>query len=225
MIPACDVPLEVFESLVEETGDIEGIGGYKIPATSGRKGWERWNMVARKHTEKPLIYDHQKAGTDIPDTGKLFMKELSESGFNAVILFPLSGPKTERAWIEYALNSGLNVMVGGWMTHGEYAVSEGGWITNEGILNMYRIAARMGINNFVLPGTKPNAIRQIRETIGEEGCIDPVLYGPGLGIGQGGDVAEAKTLAGDKFHAIVGRGIYEAQNKRAAVLEHYSQLK
>ena len=222
VIPACDIPLEKFEELVKQTADVDEIGGYKIPATAGRKGWERWVEAARKHTNKPLIYDHQKAGTDIPDTGKDFMKELKESGMDAVILFPQAGPETERAWIFHALDNGLKVIVGGRMTHPAYAVSEGGFITDEGALEMYRIAARAGINNFVVPGNKPDVIKQIRDVVEAE-KVSPIFYAPGF-IAQGGKIEEAAKVAGDRFHGIVGRGIYQAEDMHAAAVEHTSQL-
>ena len=37
----------------------------------------------RKLTKLPIIYDHQKAGTDIPDTGDGFMKACKDSGVDA----------------------------------------------------------------------------------------------------------------------------------------------
>jgi len=222
VIPACDVPFEQFEPLVRETTDVPGIGGYKIPLISGRKGWETWISTARRYTDKPLIFDGQKLGTDIPDTGQEVMKNIKEAGFDAVILFPQSGPETERAWIYHALDKGLKVIVGGRMTHPAYTVSEGGFITDEGALDMYRIAARAGINNFVVPGNKPDVIKQVRDVVEAEGII-PVFYAPGF-IAQGGNISDAAKVAGDRFHGIVGRGIYQASDKRAAAIEHTSQL-
>ena len=224
VIPACDVKtLEQFEEIVEQTGDIEGIGGYKIGFGLGlRYGLQRVVEVVRKHTDKPLIYDHQKAGTDIPDTGKDFAELNKEAGIDAVILFPQSGPETERAWIYHALDNGLKVIVGGRMTHPAYSVSEGGFITDEGALDMYKIAARAGINNFVVPGNKPDVIKQVRDVVEAEG-VSPVFYAPGF-IAQGGKIEAAAKVAGDKFHGIVGRGIYQAADKRAAAIEHTSQL-
>ena len=224
VIPACDVStLEEFENLVKETAKVGGIGGYKIGFELGlRYGLEKVVETARKHTDKPIIYDHQKAGTDIPDTGKNFAEVCKRSGIDTVILFPQAGPETERAWIYHALDKGLNVIVGGRMTHPAYAVSEGGWITDEGALEMYRIAARVGINNFVVPGNKPDVIKQIRGVIEAEG-INPVFYAPGF-IAQGGSISDATKVAGDRFHGIVGRGIYQAEDMRAAAIEHTSQL-
>jgi len=225
VIPACDVEtLEQFEELIKQTADVDEIGGYKIGFELGL-GYGLPTVVeaARKHTDKPIIYDHQKAGTDIPDTGKNFARVCKKSGVDAVILFPQAGPETERAWIYHALDNGLKVIVGGRMTHPAYAVSEGGFITDEGALDMYRIAARAGINNFVVPGNKPDVIKQVRELVEAEG-VSSIFYAPGF-IAQGGNISDATKVAGDKFHGIVGRGIYQAKDMHAAAVEHTSQLR
>lgn len=224
VIPACDVStLDEFEGLVRETADVDGIGGYKVGFELALGyGLGKVVQTARKHTAKPIIYDHQKAGTDIPDTGKNFADVCKKAGVDAVIFFPQAGPETERAWIYHALDKGLNIIVGGRMTHPAYAVSEGGFITDDGALDMYRIAARAGINNFVVPGNKPEVIQQIKEVIEAEGT-KPIFYAPGF-IAQGGSISDAAKVAGNRFHGIVGRGIYQAPDKKAAAIEHTSQL-
>ncbi len=224
VIPACDVEtIEQFEELVKQTADIVGIGGYKIGFELGYGyGLPKVVETARKYTQKPLIFDHQKAGSDIPDTGKNFARVCKKAGIDTVIMFPQAGPETERAWIYHALNQGLKVIVGGRMTHPAYAQSEGGFISDEGALEMYRIAARAGIGNFVVPGNKPDVIKMVREIVKAEG-VAPVFYAPGF-IAQGGKIEDAAKAAGDKFHGIVGRGIYEASDMKAAAAEHTSQL-
>jgi len=226
VIPACDVStIEEFEELVKQTCDVDGIGGYKIGFELGLGyGLERVVEAARKHTKKPIIYDHQKAGTDIPDTGKNFAKVCKKAGVDAVILFPQAGPETERAWIYHALDYGLKVIVGGRMTHPAYSVSEGGFITDGGALEMYRIAARAGVTDFVVPGNKPDVIKEVSEAVEAEGAkLARVFYAPGF-VSQGGKIEEGAKAAGNRFHAIVGRGIYQAPDKKAAALEHCSQL-
>ncbi|MBM3233716.1 hypothetical protein FJZ19_01340 [Candidatus Pacearchaeota archaeon] len=224
IIPACDVPtIEEFEKIVKETAKIKEIGGYKIGFQLSLKyGLGKIVETARKYTKKPIIYDHQKAGTDIPDTGKNFAEVCKEAGVDAVIFFPQSGPETERAWIYHAIDKGLKVIVGGRMTHPAYAVSEGGFITDEGALEIYRIAAQEGVNNFVVPGNKPEIIKQIKEVIEAEG-VTPIFYAPGF-VAQGGKIEDAAKVAGNSWHAIVGRGIYQATDIKAAALEHTSQL-
>lgn len=222
VVPACDVGLERFEEIVKATHDIVKIGGYKIPATSGRKGWEKWVETARRYTKKPLIYDHQKAGTDIPDTGRQFMKDLKEAGFDAVILFPQAGPYTQVAWTGEAVQQELAVLVGGEMTHPKYRRSEGGYIADEALQEMYLRAAKQGVRHFVVPGNKIDRIALYRELITHQG-VDPIFFAPGF-VAQGGEISKASEVAGDKWHAIVGRGIYEATDIRKAAEEHTSQL-
>jgi orotidine-5'-phosphate decarboxylase len=224
VIPACDVEgIDQYEELVKQTADVSGIGGYKVGFELGYSfGLPRVVEVTRKHTNKPIILDHQKAGTDIPDTGKNFARTMKKAGVDAVIFFPQAGPETERAWIYHALDYGLKVIVGGRMTHPAYAVSEGGFITDEGALEMYRIAARAGVSNFVVPGNKPDVIKTVRDVVEAEGVV-PVFYAPGF-IAQGGKIEDAARVAGDRFHGIVGRGIYSAKDMRAAAIEHTSQL-
>lgn len=210
IIPACDMSeIEAFEGLVKQTAKIDGIGGYKIGFELGLSyGLPRIVETARKHTDKPLIYDHQKGATDIPDTGKKFMELNKKAGIDAVILFPQSGPEVERAWIYRALDSGLGVIVGGRMTHAAYSVSEGGFITDDGALDIYRIAARAGIRNFVVPGTKPDIIKTVKDTVQAEGT-DPIFYAPGFGA-QLGNFKEVNEVLGSNWHAIVGRAIVNA---------------
>ncbi len=227
VIPACDVEtLEQLEGVVVATAGVPGIGGYKIGFELGLGyGLPAVVEVVKKHTDKPVIYDHQKAATDIPDTGKNFARVCKKAGVDAIILFPQAGPETERGWIYHALDQGLKVIVGGRMTHPAYAVSEGGFITDEGALEIYRIAARAGVNNFVVPGNKPEIIATIKSLVESEG-VDPVLYAPGF-VAQGGKISDAAKAAGKKWNAIVGRGIYEAGDvtkMQSAAEEHTSQL-
>ena len=219
VIPACDVAtLEELDDIVGQTCDVEKIGGYKIGFELGY-GHSLSKVVEtiRKHSDKPIIFDPQKAGTDIPETGKNFARLCKNSGIDTVILFPQAGPETERAWIYHALNAGLNVIVGGRMTHPAYAVSEGGWITDEGALEIYKIAARAGITNFVAPGNKTEVIKQIKEATETEG-VTPTFYSPGF-VKQGGKIEDAAKVAGENFHGIVGTAIYTAKDKKQAAIE------
>jgi len=228
IIPACDVDLDLFESIVRETSDVEGVGGYKIPAVSGRKGWETWVATARRHTEKPLIFDGQKWGNDIPDTGPKIMKEIKESGFDAVILFPFTGPITQYEWTMAARELSLPVIMGGKMTHPRQMTGDTsdykdknfskifmdlgfekdltGYIREDAPQDMVKLAARLGIDNYVAPGNQPLAISHMKSLL-EELNVEPVFYAPGF-VAQGGTISEGGQAAGERFHAIVGRGIY-----------------
>ena len=87
IIPSCDVSLEKLKQSVSETCDVEGIGAYKI----GLELVIPYGMTTvvegiRKYTDLPIIYDHQKAATDIPALGEKFFNACK--GVDAVSLSP-----------------------------------------------------------------------------------------------------------------------------------------
>lgn len=218
VIPACDIPLDRFEVLVRETADLPMVSAYKVGFVLALSaGLPRVVEVARRYTDKPLIYDHQKAATDIPATGGVFMQTLQRAGIDAVILFPQAGPHTERAWIDAGRAHDLHVIVGGWMTHPGYRQSDGGFLSNEGILKMYRVAAQQQITDYVVPGNQPDAIAQIRALLVEEG-IAPTFYSPGL-LTQGGSLEDAASAAQGAWHAIIGRRITQSSEPRQSILD------
>jgi len=223
IIPACDVEAERYEALLKATADMPGIGAYKLGfALALSIGLPRAVEIARRYTHKPLIYDHQKAGSDIPDTGKVFAQICKEAGIDAVILFPHAGPETERAWIDFARGEDLGVIVGGLMTHRKFVRSEGGYIADEAVIELYERAAGLGVNDYVVPGNNPTAIKKIRSMLERERA-HPVFYSPGF-VSQGGELTEAIDAAGANYHAIVGRAIYNAPDMRKAAEELYGQL-
>jgi orotidine-5'-phosphate decarboxylase len=224
IIPACDVTeLSRFEEIVRETQSISKIGAYKISAVLGLKySIPKIVEIARKYTDKPLIYDHQKAGTDIPDTGKDFIRVLKESGINALIIFPLSGPVAQLAWINYANEFELPIIGGGYMTHKGFIASDGGYINDDAPEMMYTVSAKNGITNFVVPGNKPDIILNIKNILLNLG-VTPTFYSPGF-VSQGGKISEAAVAAGTNWHAIVGRAIYESTDLKSTVLNLISQF-
>jgi orotidine-5'-phosphate decarboxylase len=218
IIPACDVPEDKLEELVKATADIPEIGGYKLGMVVALSvGLPRVVEMVRRYTDKPILYDHQKAATDIPDTGHPFARVCKQAGIDAVILFPQAGPVTEAAWIRAAKEEGLGVIVGGLMTHQAYTLGEGGYICDQSVLDMYLNAVKEGVTDFVVPGTKIEAIHKIREMLEHEG-IAPTFYSPGL-IKQGGDIRAVCAAAGERWHAFIGRALYNAPNIRKAAEE------
>jgi orotidine-5'-phosphate decarboxylase len=94
------------------------------------------------------------------------------------------------------------------MTHPKFLVSEGGYVADEAVERIYRLACENGVNHFVVPGTKINWVKKIRQILEEKlGKGNFVLYAPGF-ISQGGDISECGQAAGDEWHAIVGSAIY-----------------
>ncbi len=222
VIPACDVSsLESLETLVRETFDVKGIGGYKIGFEIVIPfGMKSVIETVRKYTDLPIIYDHQKAGTDIPDMGKKFVKACER--VDAVIIFPQAGPETERKWIEALKEKGIGVIVGGEMTHPGYLEKDGGFILDNAPKKIYEIAISFGIKDFVVPGNKPESIMEYRRFFEKRG-IKPIFYYPGL-ITQGGDLTESAKAAGENWHAIIGRALYQSENIRKKAGELVSKI-
>ena len=221
IIPSCDVDsLEKLGKLVKSTCSVKGVGAYKIGFELVIPfGMEKVVKTIRKITKLPVIYDHQKAGTDIPEMGSNFMKACRL--VDAVILFPQAGPETEIAWIKAGQQAKMNVIMGGEMTHQAFLKEAGGFIDDNAPKRMYEIAASMGVTDFVVPGNKPEKAMEYVNLIKRK-VKNPVFYSPGL-ITQGGRINDlAKKL--DSWHAIVGRAIYEAKDMKKAAEELAKKL-
>jgi orotidine-5'-phosphate decarboxylase len=247
VIPACDFDLKTFRQVLQATGDLDKVGGYKIgPALTGRPGYDKVVEIAKEHTDKPLIFDPQKWATDIPDTAMKLMEPVKQSGIDTIILFPQSGPITQHKWIKAAQELELGVIVGGEMTHPRYLGNDlgnpkgedydkifhelgiggklQGYIRESAPDDIYELAARMGVTNFVVPGNKPDRIEHYRKLIEDiVGEGNASFFAPGF-VAQGGNLNEGAKAAGESFHGIVGRGIYKAENMRAAALELTQKL-
>lgn len=219
IIVACDVSdIASLQRLINETCDVEGIGGYKIGSILAIKyGLSELVGVIRDITDLPVIYDHQKAMTDIPDLGPKFVTVVKESGVNALIGFPHSGPVTEEKWVKACKEIGLEVIIGGEMTHPKYKRSEGGYIADEALDEIYLLAAKLGVNNFVVPGTRVERVKHYKELL-ESLVKDLTFFSPGF-VAQGGIITEVAKVAGERWHAVVGRAIYNAKNIRQAAKE------
>lgn len=228
IIPACDVASQVkLREIAIATSDIPGIGAYKVGLRLGLRGLKRATSIIRKQNELPIIYDHQKGGTDIPDLGEEFAQDLKSFGVNAAILFPFGGAATERKWIKACQDAGLTVLVGGHMTQSEFLESEGGFIADSAPERIYTIAVENGVTNFVVPGNKVEFVvkyRQLLERLLGKGNF--TLYAPGF-VKQGGNISETGDAAGENWHAIVGSALYKqegVENIRQAALELTSQI-
>ncbi|MBU4374326.1 MAG: hypothetical protein KJ714_07815 [Euryarchaeota archaeon] len=100
------------------------------------------------------------------------LEVLKDAGVNIVIIFPQAGPETLKATIigsddpklkdtvKGCFNLGLTPIVGGEMTHSQYIVNDGGYLTNDAPERMYLDAAKLGVEYFVVPGTKTDKMKK-----------------------------------------------------------------
>ena len=203
-----------YNGIVHATRNLEGIGGYKVGASPiFWMGCQNFIHYIRGDygTDKTLIYDHQKGGTDIPDTATTILNAIARPratkarGFDAVILYPFSGPQSEKKWITAAETEGLGVLVGGLMSHEGFLRSEGGFFADEAVPELYLAAAEQGVRDFIIPATKLDRIAPVVEALRKK-VIRPVFYAVGIGA-QGGSIQGVSQLLGRNWHAIIGRQI------------------
>lgn len=208
IIPACDVEtLEQLKKIVSVTKDVEGIKAFKVGFDLGY-GFSVPDVVETIKNEYPdaiVIFDHQKAGTDVPFTGEKFARRMKESGVDAAILFPREDdPITQYIWTNELLERDIKVIIGGELTH-KPATKEQEQI--------YWNAVFQGVTDFVVPGNKPDRVKFYTEKFQKGFKIDSINYSPGF-VAQGGNISDAAKVAGDKWHAICGRAVYNPNKKK-----------
>jgi len=222
LIPALDVlDLAVVERLAKAVGNNPMVYGFKLGFSLGlTHGLGAVVAAIRKHSNLPVIYDHQKAATDIPDTGRLFAQTMKQGGIDEVILFPQAGPVTLEAWIEAMRAENLKIIVGGLMTHKAYVSSEGGFLEDRAIETIYKTAVEKGVKAFVVPLTKPDAVDRIVKAV--PFTADAEFYSPGYGR-QGGDPSRFASIS--RHYLIVGRALLEAADPEAWLAKAGEELR
>jgi orotidine-5'-phosphate decarboxylase len=227
IIVACDMQnIKDLERTVKATCNLSFIQGYKIGMEFAVEfGIKNVTSILKKYTKLPIIYDHQKLGTDIPEisSGRI-LDILKSAGVDSVIIFPQAGIETLKATIKGCIERGLLPITGGEMTHKGYLQSEGGYIADSAPERMYEDAAKLGSKHFVIPGTKIDKMKQYKEKLSRI-IESPVFLFPGIGKGQGGDILEAfNAVKPFNSYAIVGRGIYSQENPKIAAINLWGNV-
>ncbi|HET6924522.1 MAG TPA: orotidine 5'-phosphate decarboxylase / HUMPS family protein [Candidatus Saccharimonadales bacterium] len=225
IVLAADMAPVAYEPIVRDLAGVEGLGGIKL---GFKIGYSRISLpgavdiVREVDPDLKVIFDHQKAGTDIIDTGKDFAEAMTEAKVDAAILFPFTGPKVQHNWVRELQKKNIPAICGAEMTHeGQVAESDGtqgGYIHPRAFERIFTLAVQLDVRDFVVPGNKAERVAHYRTFIGSLlGQEEFTLWAPGF-VTQGGDVSETGAAAGPNFHAIVGRGIYGAEQPRVAAM-------
>lgn len=226
VIVAADVAgLDELRRLVAACAGVPEVVAIKIGFSLGlRHGLPAVVDAIARISAVPVIYDHQKAGTDIPQMGGPFAAVCRDAGVKGVIFFPQAGPKTLEGFVVGAFRCGLTPIVGLVMTHEAYLKSEGGYIVDDAPDAMARTAIELGVKDFVLPGTKPEIVR--RFSTGVLASVESAgVFMPGIGS-QGGDLKGAFWAATPHRHfAIIGSAIYGAKEPRTALQAFVQEVK
>lgn len=223
LVVAADVEsLQSLEDLARVAAAEDGVYGIKIGLSLAlRFGLPRVVTVVNETCSLRVIYDHQKAGTDIPAIGTVFADALLYAGVDETIVFPHAGPATLRSFAQAALDREIDIFVGLAMSHERYFVSEGGFISDESPLHILRVARSLGVRRFVLPATKLGLVQRLSGEFGD----DPVeILTPGIGL-QGGSIAATKSaIRPHRCLPVVGSAIYRAADPRAALRGFINEL-
>jgi orotidine-5'-phosphate decarboxylase len=210
IVIACDQSLKDFRVLLDSIQDLSYVSAFKVGAALGLEiGLKNIVQLIKSETGKQVIYDHQKAGTDVPHTGDRFMDVMKEAKIDSVILFPQAGPKTFRAWVKAAKQRELNVIAGGLMTHQGYVASDGGYIQDNSIVDIYAMAASMGVTDIVVPGNRPKQAHTICNIYESVAYNRPNLYIPGYQYSQ---IVDPIPSTEYDFHLIIGRKIFKSKD-------------
>jgi orotidine-5'-phosphate decarboxylase len=210
IVCACDVDrLDDLCRLVEAIDPVDGLVGYKLGSLlTLRYGLVEVVRALRKVTGKALVYDHQKAGLDIPSMGAHYAAVCREAGIDALILFPLAGPTAVDAFVGGTLQAGLTPVVGGALPLPDYTVRGGGYVAATALDRIAERSFSLGARDFIVPATDLTAIRRHVRAFAPKGGTR--LYMPGIGA-LGGEITKAFQAArGLSTYAIIGRGLYAA---------------
>jgi orotidine-5'-phosphate decarboxylase len=225
IILAADVDnLEKLRVLLNQVSGVREIVAIKLGFSLGlRFGLPNVVNTVREISSLPIIYDHQKAGTDIPQMGPAFAAVCREAGVDGAIFFPQAGPRTLEGFVSGAIEKELVPIVGLVMSHPAYLESEGGYIVDEAPNRMAATALELGVTNFVLPGTKPKIVKKFARGVLAETKVAIMM--PGIGS-QGGSLSAAcKAAAPHRSFPIVGSAIYDAKEPRRAARSFANELK
>lgn len=217
VIPALDAEtVDENRRVVEATTDVDGIVAYKMGLSMVLdRGLAGAVDALRQVTDLPLIYDHQKAGCDIPDMGPKFAALCKKAGVDGLILFPVAGPLAVDGFVGGSLQNGLMPIVGGDLPFPTYNASGGGYVVDDSLSMIFERSVRVGCDHFVIPGNDGKKIAEHAARL-VEAVDEPWLFIPGIGA-LGGSIAEAfKPAEGCRRFAIIGRGIYGAADPTEA---------
>ncbi len=217
--------LDDMQRIVECTSAVEGIVGFKIGLTAAlRLGLPGAVRHLRKVTDLPLIYDHQKAGPDVPDMAPKFASTCKEAGVDAVILFPIAGPRAVTEFAGNAYRQRLCPIVGGDLPFPDYNAAGGGYVIDDALDKILAKSIEVGVDHFVIPGNTPDKIRHHASWLKKK-LECPSLFVPGIGA-LGGSISDAFSVApGCRLYAVIGRAIYAAPDPTEAArrLAHEAQ--
>src|SRR3989344_2705267 len=218
IIVSLDMPLQKASKLVRELERAEGkIAAYKVSYLQAMESGLRATAAElRLSTALPLIYDHQKGATDIPEIIEQQVKSAADSGIDSFIGVPQgAGRKSVESFVNACNKNKILPIVLIEMSHPEshsYLPSDSAW-------KIFQDAAKLGVEHIVAPGNKPERLKLIREWIKQSGK-EIFISSPGIDT-QGGSAKDAVSAGAD--YPIIGRQIANSADPAKEVEKIYKE--
>ncbi len=220
IIPSLDVDISEAKRIVEEIKDLkQQIVGLKIGSIlAWRYGLPRVVEEIKEICDLPIIFDAQKAGTDIPDIVRDQVKVVADVGVNAFIAAPQgAGSATLDAFVKACKEHKVIPIIVVEMTHPDFNA----FLSRDASEKILEKALGLDVENFVAPANKPDHLK-IYKDVANEKNKEIKIFSPGVGPQGGGP--DSAVEAGTDF-VITGRSIYQAENPRKEVIQMYELIK
>ncbi len=202
--------------VVELTSGLDGVAGYKFGLTLVlRLGLAETVRQLRSATDLPLLYDHQKAGPDVPDMAAKFSTICHAAGVDGLILFPTAGPRAVDGFVGEAMQRRMLPIVGGDLPLADYNASGDGYVIDNALDLIFERALALGADHFVVPGNTTAKLTHHAEKLRSR-LEMPTFLVPGIGPLGGTFGSVVKAAAGARVFAVVGRAVYADKDPAAA---------
>lgn len=224
IIPALDVPTTAaVRDIVAATSSVPGVVGYKLGlATVLDLGLAAAVDLVAGLTDLPIIYDHQKAGLDIPSNATNFAHSLAAAGVRAAVVFPVAGPRATVEYTSAIRTAGIVPLVGGLLPVPDYTKSSGGWVSDDVLEQIVRIALGNNETHLIVPaGDHVDPVVRVAADFG----VRPTLFVPGISA-SGQELAVLSGVAGRVagIYPIVGQEVVAADDPAGVAVRLVSAL-
>jgi len=173
LIDINDPEKSTVEDIVAVTQELDYVAGYRLGTRPVIKnGLRDITTLMKKNTSKPIIYDHQKFGNEIPEiySGGI-LGDIKDCGIDGIIILPLTGRKVLESIVKKCNKINLLPVVCGDLSYWGYFSSEGGYIENNTQQKIYIDAANLGISHLIMSCNRIDRIKiycnQLNAIIGQ----------------------------------------------------------
>lgn len=220
IIPSLDVDLSDAIKIARDIKDLkQEVSGLKIGSILAWKyGLKKVVEELNEISDFPIIFDAQKACTDIPDIVKEQVKVVADADIDAFIASPHgAGSETLKAFIKACFDYNVVPIVVLEMTHPD----SNAFLSKDAFEKILNLSLDMGVENFVAPANKPERLKVYKDISGRLNREINILS-PGVGPQGGGP--DSAVESGTDF-VIVGRSIYHARDPRIETIKIYKLIK